>query len=69
MSNIIPAFITEQHKADFMDLLYEKSGRTNGLYTGLWEEFCRERGEYYRALHMVRALQQKANPEEGSDAA
>ena len=30
----------EQLKADFLDFLYEQSGRTNMLYTGLWQEFC-----------------------------
>ncbi len=30
----------EQLKADFLDYLYEQSGRTNMLYTGLWQEFC-----------------------------
>ena len=33
----------ERGKAAFMALLYEKSGRTNGLYTGLWAEFLRSR--------------------------
>ena len=23
-----------------MDHLYARSGRTNGLYTGLWQQFC-----------------------------
>lgn len=29
----------QQIRADFIDHLYERSGRTNGLYTGLWHEF------------------------------
>lgn len=29
----------EQAKADFIEYLYRRSGRTSGLYTGLWEEF------------------------------
>jgi len=27
-------------RAQMMDVLYERSGRTNGLYTGLWQEFA-----------------------------
>lgn len=38
----------EQCKADFLDWLYGQSGRTNGLYTGLWEEHCRRAGEEAR---------------------
>jgi len=30
----------EQQKADFMEHMYQCSGRTNGLFTGLWQEFC-----------------------------
>jgi hypothetical protein len=32
----------DQHRADLMDHLYARSGRTNGLYTGLWQQFCCE---------------------------
>jgi hypothetical protein len=35
---------TEQVKADFLDFLYEQSGRTNMLYSGLWQEFCLQCG-------------------------
>ncbi len=35
----------ENRKALFTDFLYQRSGRTNGLFTGLWEEWCRESGE------------------------
>ena len=45
----------EQRKADFMDHMYQCSGRhqgppgVKGLYTGLWEEFCiREAGPAMR---------------------
>ena len=45
----------EQRKADFMEHMYQCSGRANGgpgvvgLYTGLWEQFClREAGPYMR---------------------
>jgi hypothetical protein len=30
----------DQQRADMMDALYERSGRTCGTYTGLWQEFC-----------------------------
>jgi len=30
----------EQQQADFMEHVYRCSGRTNGLYTGLWQAFC-----------------------------
>jgi len=30
----------EQQKADFMEHMYRCSGRTNSLFTGLWQEFC-----------------------------
>ena len=30
----------EMNRADIMDALYAASGRTNGLYTNLWQEFC-----------------------------
>ena len=30
----------DQQRADLMEHLYGISGRTNGLYTGLWQDFC-----------------------------
>lgn len=39
---------TEQLKAEFLDFLYEQSGRTSGLYTGLWREHCLRAGEEAR---------------------
>ena len=45
----------EQRKADFMEHMYQVSGRhqgppgVKGLYTGLWEQFCiREAGPAMR---------------------
>ena len=33
--------VLEQHRRSiFMNHMYKCSGRTNGLYTGLWQEFC-----------------------------
>jgi len=40
--------LAEHKKAVFMDYLYEKSGRTNGLFTGLWTHFCKASGEQAR---------------------
>ena len=30
--------VVEQRRADYMECLYEQSGRTNCIYTGLFEE-------------------------------
>ena len=30
----------ENRKAQFMQYLYESSGRTDGLFSGLWSEWC-----------------------------
>jgi len=52
-ANIFETWNTEQEnrKALFIDFLYQRSGRTNGLFTGLWEEWCRESGEKLRNEH------------------
>lgn len=39
---------TEQRKVDFLEFLYVQSGRTSGLYTGLWQEHCLRAGEEAR---------------------
>ena len=45
----------EQRKADFMEHMYKCSGRTNGLYTGLWEEFAvNEAAPYCRDMYFER---------------
>jgi len=45
----------EQRKAEFMEHCYRCSARTNGLYTGLWKEFClKEAGPYCRNLFFER---------------
>ena len=52
----------EQRKADFMEHMYHCSGRANGLYTGLWQDFCMKeagptmRDEYYKRLQFVQDL-------------
>lgn len=53
----------EQRKADFMEHMYQCSGRQDGFYTGLWQTFaineaalyCRD--EYFRRLDFVRDLE------------
>ena len=51
----------EQRRADFMEHMYQCSARTNGLYTGLWHEFCiNEAGPIMRDRYfeMVEAVKQ-----------
>lgn len=38
----------ENQKVEFMDFLYERSGRTSGLFTGLWAEWDAENEGYGR---------------------
>jgi len=42
------ATFLDQQRADMMDALYERSGRTCGTYTGLWEEFCCDMAANFR---------------------
>ena len=42
------ATFLDQQRADMMDALYARSGRTNGVYTGLWDEFCRDLATNFR---------------------
>lgn len=51
----------DQRRAEMMDALYERSGRTCSTYTGLWEEFCRDvaanlRDTDYAELHAACSL-------------
>lgn len=57
----------EQKKADFMEHMYDCSGRQDpshpmhGLYTGLWQDFCiKEAGPFCRNRYfeMVEAVKQ-----------
>lgn len=34
--------VLEQRKADYIEFLYKKSGRTNGLYTNLFTDRVKE---------------------------
>ena len=54
----------EQQKVDFMERLYQYSGRTNGLFTGLWRDFCVEeagpicRDDYFAQLEAIEKFKQ-----------
>jgi hypothetical protein len=60
----------EQRKADFMEHMYQCSGRANagpgvvGLYTGLWENFCLQeagpimRDRYFEMMEAVRLYEE-----------
>lgn len=56
--------VSEQKKSDFMEHMYRCSGRTNGLYTGLWQDFCiREAGpamreRYFEMMEAVRLYEE-----------
>jgi hypothetical protein len=62
--------VEEQKKADFMEHMYQCSGRHNpghpmrGLYTGLWHDFCiREAGphcrnQYFEMVEAVRLYEE-----------
>ena len=38
----------DQQRAEMMEALYERSGRTCSTYTGLWDEFCRDMAANFR---------------------
>ena len=38
----------DRQRADMMEALYERSGRTCSTYTGLWGEFCRDIAANFR---------------------
>jgi len=38
----------EQNRADFLDFLYDLYERKNGLYTGLWQQFCNDMAVFLR---------------------
>jgi len=65
----------EQRKADFMEHMYQCSGRANmgpgitGLYTGLWQEFCLKeagpfaRNKYFEMLEAVKLFEEQQTKE------
>ena len=58
-------YIKEQKKADFMERMYQCSGRMNGLYTGLWQEFCLNeagpiiRDRYFEMLEAITIYEER----------
>jgi hypothetical protein len=58
-------YINEQKKADFMEHMYQCSARTNGLYTGLWQEFCLNeagpimRDRYFEMLEAITIYEER----------
>ena len=38
----------DQQRADMMEALYQRSGRTCGTVTGLWDEFARDLAANFR---------------------
>jgi hypothetical protein len=38
----------EQNRADFIDFLYVLYERKDGLYTGLWQQFCNDTSVFLR---------------------
>lgn len=52
----IEAVKLDQLRADVMQALYVRSGRTNGLFTGLWEEYCLEVGAKLRDAGFMQGL-------------
>ena len=58
-------YSNEQKKADFMEHMYQCSARTNGLYTGLWQEFCLNeagpimRDRYFEMLEAIAIYEER----------
>tara|TARA_R100001086_G_scaffold1071_2_gene647 strand:+ start:12403 stop:12678 length:276 start_codon:yes stop_codon:yes gene_type:complete len=54
----------EQQKAQFTEHMYRCSGRTNGLFTGLWHEFCLNeagplaREQFFEKLEAIRKFEE-----------
>lgn len=47
---MLTAIELDQRRADFMDMIYQREGRNDQLYTGLWEQFSREVASNLRDL-------------------
>ena len=48
MTRLTNPVVLDQRRADMMLSLYDKSGRTCGTYTGLWDEFSRDVAANFR---------------------
>jgi hypothetical protein len=62
--------VVEQRKADFMEHMYQCAGRNNGLYSGLWQEFCFNeagpfaRKKYFEMVEAVKLFEQQQTEKE-----
>ena len=67
-------YVKEQKKADFMERMYQCSARTNGLYTGLWQEFCLNeagpimRDRYFEMLEAIIIYEERKLSKETEEA-
>ena len=52
----IDAVKLDQRRADVIETLYLRSGRTNGLYRGLWQDYCLELGAKLRDYGFMQGL-------------
>jgi hypothetical protein len=52
----IDAVKLDQRRADVIEALYIRSGRTNGLFTGLWQDYCLELGAKLRDYGFMQGL-------------
>lgn len=57
----------DQARADMMQALYEASGRTNGLYTGLWRKFATDLAQNFRDQNYDDLVQQVASAIDETD--
>ena len=46
----------QNRRAEFMNHMYDRSGRTNGLYTGLWQQFCMEEAGPYCKKNLAKMV-------------
>jgi hypothetical protein len=47
---------------DFLEILYERSGRTNGLYTGLYAKWARATLRAQRKIELDSSFRPSRNP-------
>lgn len=57
----------DQARSNMMQALYEASGRTNGLFTGLWHEFALSLATNFRDQDYDELVQQVANAIDETD--
>lgn len=57
----------DQRRADMMQALYERSGRTNCLFTGLWDEFARDLAQNFRDQDYAELVREVASAIDETD--